>query len=121
MRRYLLLVFCIVLSVGMAAQDYLPKWEKGMFDIHFIATGRGDASFIVFPDGTSMLADAGDVGTGWHVAQPNDSKTPGQWIADYVHTFSEGLPHRDTVDYFYLSHYHGDHCGTWGISKPGPH
>lgn len=105
----------------MIGQDYLPKWQKGMFDIHFIATGRGDASFIVFPDGTSMLADAGDVGTGWHVAQPNDSLRPGEWIAKYIHDFSEGLPHRDTVDYFYLTHYHGDHAGTMGISKEGSH
>lgn len=119
--KYLISIACLLLSVSMIGQDYLPKWQKGMFDIHFIATGRGDASFIVFPDGTSMLADAGDVGTGWHVAQPNDSLRPGEWIAKYIHDFSEGLPHRDTVDYFYLTHYHGDHAGTMGISKPGSH
>lgn len=122
MRKAISLFACLaVLSFNMAGQEYLPKWEKGMFDIHFIATGRGDASFIIFPDGTSMLADAGDVGTGWHIAQPNDSMRPGEWIAKYIHDFSEGLPHRDTVDYFYLTHYHGDHAGTYGISKPGSH
>ena len=120
-KKNFLIIACLFLAASLSAQEYLPKWEKGMFDIHFIATGRGDASFIVMPDGTTMLADAGDVGTGWHVAQPNDSLRPGQWIAKYIHDFSEGLPHRDTVDYFYLTHYHGDHCGTWGISIPGPH
>lgn len=116
-----ILAAALLVSAGLSAQDYLPGWQKGMFDIHFIATGRGDASFLILPDGTSILADAGDVGTGWHVDQPNDSKTPGEWIAKYIHDFSEGLPHRDTVDYFYLTHYHGDHVGTWGISRPGPH
>ena len=121
MKKVVFLTFCLFLSALAAAQEYLPEWQKGMFDIHFISTGRGDASFIIMPDGTTMLVDAGDVGTGWHVAQPNDSMRPGEWIAKYIHDFSKGLPHRDTVDYFYLTHYHGDHAGTMGISRPGPH
>ena len=121
MKKVVFLTFCLLLSALAAAQEYLPEWQKGMFDIHFISTGRGDASFIIMPDGTTMLVDAGDVGTGWHVAQPNDSMRPGEWIAKYIHDFSKGLPHRDTVDYFYLTHYHGDHAGTMGISRPGPH
>ncbi|MBQ7622277.1 MAG: hypothetical protein IJS66_00875 [Bacteroidales bacterium] len=103
------------------AREYLPKWQKGYFDIHFIATGRGDASFIVMPDGTTMLADAGHLNDGWHVAQPNDSLRPSEWIVKYIRDFSAGLPHRDTVDYFYLTHYHGDHCGIQSVSLPGKH
>ena len=77
-------------------------------DIHCLSTGRGDCTLMVMPDGTTMLIDAGDVGPGWHVAQPNPSKTPGEWIAKYIKDFTR----RDTVDYFYLTHYHGDHIGV---------
>ena len=31
-------------------------------DIHTIATGRGDATFIIMPDGTTLMIDAGDNG-----------------------------------------------------------
>lgn len=38
----------------------LPDWEDGILDIHHISTGRGDAAFMIFPDGTTMLVDAGE-------------------------------------------------------------
>jgi len=98
-------------------KEYIPKWRNGYLDIHSLSTGRGDCTFVVMPDGTSMLIDAGDVGTAWHVAQPNDTKTPGEWISKYIHDFSVNLPHRDTVDYFYLTHYHSDHVGVPGQIK----
>ena len=37
----------------------LPPWTPGCLDIHHIATGRGNATFILMPDGTSLLIDAG--------------------------------------------------------------
>ena len=49
-------LFCTALG----AQEYLPAWQEGCFDIHEIATGEGDAHFMIFPDGTTLLCDAGD-------------------------------------------------------------
>lgn len=43
-------------------KTFLPDWEEGYMDIHHIATGKGDCVFVVMPDGTTMLQDAGDVG-----------------------------------------------------------
>lgn len=104
------------------SQETLPAWSEGTLDLHFIATGRGDASFYVLPDGTKILCDAGDVGTAWHVAQPDPSLTPGQWIAKYIKDFSADLPGKaDVVDYFYLTHHHDDHFGSMRSSRPGPH
>ena len=39
--------------------EYLPEWQAGYLDIHQISTGRGNAAYLIFPDGTTMLLDAG--------------------------------------------------------------
>ena len=44
------------------AGDSLPAWTPGTLDIHQIVTGRGNAAFMMFPDGTTLLLDAGDAG-----------------------------------------------------------
>ena len=60
-RKLFVSLSLILLSFSvMSAQDYLPEWKEGYMDIHTIATGRGDATFIVMPDGTTLLIDAGD-------------------------------------------------------------
>ena len=43
--------------------ETLPEWQEGYLDIHHINTGRGNCSFMILPDGTTMLADVGDVGS----------------------------------------------------------
>ena len=62
--RRLLLTFAAFAAFFQltTAQEYLPKWQEGYMDIHTIATGRGDATFIVMPDGTTLMIDAGDNG-----------------------------------------------------------
>ncbi|MCS2813728.1 hypothetical protein NXX52_13340 [Bacteroides ovatus] len=59
--------------------EYLPEWQAGYLDIHQISTGRGNAAYLIFPDGTTMLLDAGDLGVHSGTqeimkAVPNDSK-----------------------------------------------
>ena len=105
------------------SDDILPDWRMGWMDIHTIATGKGDAAFVIMPDGTTMLIDAGDVTAGRMKAPalPDDSKSPGEWIARYITHFSKGLPHPDTVDYFWLTHFHADHMGGETALKSGPH
>lgn len=31
--------------------EYLPEWQAGYLDIHQISTGRGNAAYLIFPDG----------------------------------------------------------------------
>jgi hypothetical protein len=38
----------------------LPAWNEGSLYIHHISTGRGNASYFVMPDGTTILIDAGE-------------------------------------------------------------
>lgn len=104
--------------VALAAQaptsvspgDALPPWTPGTLDIHQIATGRGNSALTIFPDGTTLLVDAGEAGeTPYADPRPNASRTPGQWIARYVRHMLAG---RDAVlDYAVLTHFHPDHMG----------
>jgi len=65
--------------------DLLPAWSPGTLDIHQIVTGRGNANFMTFPDGTTVLVDAGDQGeTEFASQRPDASRTPAQWIARYI-------------------------------------
>lgn len=97
--------------------EYLPEWQPGYLDIHQISTGRGNAAFLIFPDGTTMLIDAGDLGihTGSQEIMkpmPNDSKRPAEWVAQYIKSFSSPLENDGAIDYALITHFDGDHIGV---------
>jgi len=104
--------------------ETIPSWQEGYLDIHNIATGKGDASFIIMPDGTKMIIDAGDVTGGRFIcpAYPSDSLSPAQWISRYVREMSRSVPGNvNEVDYFLLTHFHSDHMGSMTAMHPGKH
>ncbi len=98
-------------------------WAAGMLDIHHIHTGRGDAAFMIFPDGTSMLFDAGAARQRttkpYYPLYPSDSLSAGAWLAHYINQVNQ----KTDIDYAVISHFHADHYGhidsatTW--SKTG--
>ena len=88
-------------------------WKQGHFQVHFIYTGVAESSFMIFPDGTTMLVDCGDhnaIGRGKLAVPvlPSPNRHSGDWIARYVERVN---PHGSDVDYMLLSHYHCDHAG----------
>ncbi|MDK2769892.1 MAG: metallohydrolase [Sphingomonas sp.] len=92
----------------------LPAWTPGELDIYAINTGRGDAQFFIFPDGTTMLEDASGgtkVGPAPFLipSKPNGSRPPAEWVARFI----KQVAPRDNqkIDYAVLSHFHGDHMG----------
>lgn len=97
----------------------LPPWTPGTLDIHHIATGRGNATFFQWPDGTTLLVDAGAVAASIPHADPlpDGSRSPGAWIADYVRQ-----QHRDgaraRLDYALVTHFHPDHFGEITAASP---
>ena len=105
-----------VLSAQRSADARLPPWTRGTLDFHQISTGRGNAALIVFPDGTTMLVDAGAAGDGQAMAdtepRPNATRTAGAWIADYLLSMNVAR-----LDYALLTHFHVDHIG--GINDVG--
>lgn len=107
------------LMQAVAAQEYLPKWQEGYMDIHTIATGRGDATFIVMPDGTTLMIDAGDNGKLKDKQYPDTTRRAGEWQAIYMKKVMEGLPGNGKVDYAMITHFHDDHMGSRRQMLPG--
>ena len=52
-----------VSSFDVKVGEPLPAWSEGCLDIHAINSGRGECTFFVLPDGTSLCVDAGEIGT----------------------------------------------------------
>src|SRR5215475_257110 len=90
--------------------DVFPAWTPGTLDIHQLVTGRGNTAFLMFPDGTTLLIDAGDVGG----AGANE-RTAAQFIARYVRHMAAGDAR---LDYAVITHFHGDHIGAVGGTEP---
>ena len=113
----------ILLQSAVGAQtvgEPLPAWTPGVLDIHQISTGRGNAALLVFPDGTSLLVDAGDGNpeppTGANRV-PDGTRSAGEWIARYARRM---LSHQadPAIDYGLVTHFHGDHMGSLGPATP---
>ncbi len=100
----------------------LPPWSPGTFDIHHIDTGRGNSTFILAPDGTTILIDCGASNDSLDESapfRPNDSRRPGEWVARYALRHARAAV-RDSLDYLVVTHVHPDHVGDVppGVSAP---
>ncbi|MDB5908459.1 MAG: hypothetical protein JWP34_2573 [Massilia sp.] len=98
----------------------LSRWTPGCLDIHHIATGRGNATLVLMPDGTSLLIDAGATADGLDVSvptRPTIERRAGEWIGRYVlrHLAATG---RSGLDYMLLTHLHPDHLGDIAPGQP---
>ena len=120
MRKSILFLLLFLSVAFVSAQDQLSKWEKGYLDIHHLNTGRGSCAFIIMPDGTNMMIDAGDFDNESFDVKyapmsapqvfPNSSYTAGSSIINYL----TNVLGRDnlSIDYFLLTHFHSDHYGS---------
>lgn len=129
MMRYLLSTFLLTLSlVSSAAAPFtvgkpLPPWQTGELDIYHIHEGRGNATFMIFPDGSTLLYDLGSVAAKsqqttvlpkYSNTLPNNNKPPYAWVAHFIQQFS---PHPKELNYLVISHYHFDHMGEWDSNR----
>lgn len=113
--------YCSAFTADYEVGGPLPPWSEGILDIYHINTGRGDSAFFIFPDGTTMLFDAGDLdGEGYEerayplklaLQRPSKLVTPGAAVAKFIKKVSPSG--EDTqIDFALISHFHGDHYGT---------
>lgn len=116
----------------------LPRWTPGMLDIHHLQVGSSVSTFVVMPDGTTMLIDAGDLikenalaawkklGPPFDTLNlkspyPNDSHTPVEWIIEYMKDFwPYAVNEKLELDYVLISHFHSDHIGDGTESQQRP-
>ncbi len=124
MKRIVFLSFAAVLAPALYAQDAagreLSLWQPGTLEIHQISTGRGNSGLYIFPDGTTLLVDAGENArkTTRHTSdRPDGSRPAGEWITRYIR---HALRHdaQPALDYVLLTHFHGDHMGDPSDSSP---
>ena len=102
-----LLTFCQV----TVEDSSVLKWSEGYLDIHFIHSGRGNVSFMVFPDGTSLLYDVGDAkqreSSPYYPPFLDEEKTAPERVIKYINYFNP----KANIDYAVISHFHNDHYG----------
>ena len=98
-------------------------WREGEFEMHFISTGASESVFLVCPDGTTVLIDAGDRNPETFKAEtnmtayptvPDASRRPGEWIARYVGRVRHDIKE---IDYPVATHYDPDHVGGHVVVK----
>jgi beta-lactamase superfamily II metal-dependent hydrolase len=127
LRRSLTVAIVLFVSITNAQElKLLPPWTPGYLYIHHISTGRGNAAYIVMPDGTTMLIDAGEADQEFiesvaplkpYPAKPNAKHSAGYWIAQYIRRFApSGRP--ATLDFALITHFHTDHIGTLLPTSP---
>src|ERR1700760_4915828 len=101
--KYLLLGLVFALAPwepawgASADTDRLPAWPEGSFYIHHISTGRGNSTYYVFPDGTTLLSDAGEADHKFidsvqplkaFPPRPDGVHSAAYWIVDYIRQFA---------------------------------
>ena len=122
--RVVLAVAIVVARAGDVVGRPIESWQPGMLEIHQISTGRGNAGLYIFPDGTTLLVDAGELPgpSPKHTpARPDDTRRAGEWVVRYVR---HALQHdrRPALDYVLLTHFHQDHMGEVAKDMPvSPH
>jgi hypothetical protein len=108
-----------LMRASKAGSTFQP-WRPGTMDIHHISTGRGNSSLFIFPDGTSMMVDAGATTSPLKYTiepKPDGSRRPGEWVGRYAKRHLQAA-NRDAIDYFVLTHFHGDHMGEMSPEQP---
>lgn len=118
MKYSLTVLLCTIIAFSHA-QDKLPKWHEGEMEIHHINTTRGESTFFILPDGTTLLIGAGDAKTS-EQEQFITSKLPmpaAEKIASYIRLL---LPAgTKSIDYLIGSNLNPGQIG--GLDAETPH
>ena len=89
----------------MIWSPFAPQLRRGQLELTVVDVGQGDALFVAFPDGSTMLADGGGIPTFGRAPKPRidigeDVVSPYLW--------TRGITHIDVIA---STHSHDDHCG----------
>ena len=114
----ILLFICsvVITRAQVKPGDVYPDWKAGYMDIHHISTGKGECVFVLMPDGTTMMIDAGETGTDKRNFKPDSTMSSGEWISRYLLRMMRPLSEKK-LDYMLLTHFHDDHMGNIQLSN----
>lgn len=90
-----------------------PDWQEGYLDIHAVNSARGECTFFILPDGTTMLVDAGEAKSqapNYVPQKPSADVAPYLTYARYITHFMKATGN-EVLDYMLLTHFHMDHMG----------
>lgn len=109
-------------ETGVFVGKVLPDWTEGYLDIHAINTGRGECTYYIFPDGTTMLVDGASSLISENdlipppPKKPNMNSVPGETIVNYIKHFSPTS--HSVLDYILITHWDMDHLGGFSNELP---
>ena len=103
----IVLVAVLVLSALIVVYPFSPRLQRGRLEVTVLDVGQGDSIFVAFPDGHTMLVDAGGLPGANYIRGMRPSLDIGE---DVVSPFlwSHGLKRIDTI---VVTHPHEDHLG----------
>lgn len=125
-KKIIFLTICVLSTAlyGQSRGQNLQSWKQGWLEIHHINAKLGNTAFFIFPDGTTLLYDAGqldyalmsDIKKAEYCLLPSDTISVAKQIKGYIHNmYPEAL---SGIDYAVISHFHGDHYGTITTNSP---
>lgn len=121
----LVIQFLILHAQIPSSGDTSMVWVEGYLDLHHINTGRGSCAYYIFPDGTTLLFDAGEqdpTDPRTHSARnsaikPDSSKKAFEWIVNYIRQVTP-RGRKPVINYAVVTHFHEDHMGSYYENAP---
>jgi competence protein ComEC len=96
----------LALFVTICWQPWKPQWRPGMLELTAIDVSQGDSLLLVFPDGETMLVDAGGFPGMERMKRKPQIDMGEDVVSPYL--WSRRIRH---LDYAVLTHGHSDHMG----------
>lgn len=94
-------------TLAVATYPFPPRLLPGQLEVTVLDVGQGDAIFVAFPDGHTLLVDAGGLSTAaWRGGYRAGLDVGEQVVSNYL--WWRGIKHLDAVA---LTHAHQDHMG----------
>lgn len=97
----------LVLAIAVMIYPFRPELAKGRLEATVLDVGQGDSIFIAFPDGRTMLIDAGGAAGAERIGGYQSGIDVGEQVVS-PYLWSRGIKRLDVV---LLSHAHQDHIG----------
>jgi competence protein ComEC len=105
--RWLALSGLLMAAVLVSTYPFAPRLNRANLEVTVVDVGQGDSLFVSFPQGHTMLVDAGGILGTFHAGGMRNGLDVGEDVVS-PYLWSRGLKQIDVVA---LTHAHEDHLG----------